>query len=307
MDVLFDSAARELAACPVCKTGLDGPDVLLECHSCGHRFPRTSHGEVDLRINYAGLAMGKLHAAWADGQKGFEASDGAWWPSQSVDRFSAEIDSVREIYQAEFRLSGVVIDVGGAWGTLRHYLPQDATYMSVDPFSGLFDRLENEFDLLLAYPCLSEPCRFILGLGEHLPVRSRVADWVHLRSVLDHLEDPLMALWESCRVLKPGGSALVGVTVSDGSAGEARVGTTAHEPVHAKPAIRPSVHCARAIAHAAYDRTRRRPRPSDHHMWHPTSADVLNLIREAGLSVEKVHWQKPPYTSTMYVKAVRPQ
>ena len=67
-----------------------------------------------------------------------------------------------------------------------------------------------------AYPCLIEPCNFLLAQAERLPFKNNSFDWVHMRSVLDHLEDPYVALKEAYRVLEPGGSLLIGLTVSGG-------------------------------------------------------------------------------------------
>jgi hypothetical protein len=67
---------------------------------------------------------------------------------------------------------------------------------------------------------------------------------------------------------------------------------------------------ARGIAGAFAKRVSRGAAPTDHHdhhTWHPAADDVLELLRSVGLEIGHVHWQKPPYTSTVYVQAVKPR
>jgi SAM-dependent methyltransferase len=209
LQVLSDSVAKGLLVCPICKVEFEWRQGEVVCRSCGVAFSLSPFGEMDLRVQHPTTSGSHARAVWARGQNDFESWDGAVWVTQSPEYYHAEIDSVKEIYENEFQLTGTVVDVGGARGTLRHYLDPESTYLSVDPFSGQFADLESHPAVLEAYPCLAEPCRFVLGTAEHLPVRTQVADWVHLRSVLDHLEDPLVAVWEACRVAKPGGSVLL--------------------------------------------------------------------------------------------------
>jgi SAM-dependent methyltransferase len=265
---------------------------------------------MDLRVKRSKTSGTLARHAWAEGQDDFESWDCRIWMTQSTEYYLAEIDSVREIYQREFQLSGTVVDVGGGRGTLRHYLAAGSTYLSVDPFSGQFANLESHPQLLAAYPCLAEPCRSVLGTAEHLPVRTEVADWVHLRSVLDHLYDPLVAVWESCRILKPGGSILVGMTTDVGIDVSEATPADSAKTIGERLAAKYRSQGTRGVVRAVAKRVSRAEVstvevPKDHHTWRPQADDVLDLFRSVGLTVRHVHWQKPPHTATMYVQAVK--
>ena len=68
-----------------------------------------------------------------------------------------------------------------------------------------------------AYPCLKEPLNFVAGVAERLPFQSKMFDYVHMRSVLDHLHDPYIAMKEAWRILKPEGKLLIGLSVTGGN------------------------------------------------------------------------------------------
>ena len=109
---------------------------------------------------------------------------------------------MREIYTDEFKLSGAILDVGGERGRLRHFLAPSCQYLSVDPFD-CFVGLEKFPNLLRAYPSMAQPCNFVIGQAERLPLRPASFDYVHMRSVIDHFQDPFLALCEARRVSSP--------------------------------------------------------------------------------------------------------
>jgi len=50
-----------------------------------------------------------------------------------------------------------------------------------------------------AYPCLDQHLNFIAACAEFLPLQSNSFDWVHMRSMLDHVQSPDLALMEAHR------------------------------------------------------------------------------------------------------------
>lgn len=39
----------------------------------------------------------------------------------------------------------------------------------------------------------------------------------------------------------------------------------------------------------------------DEHIWHPTYAQLMDLVKAAHFEIEKVHWQKPPFDHVVYL------
>jgi hypothetical protein len=39
----------------------------------------------------------------------------------------------------------------------------------------------------------------------------------------------------------------------------------------------------------------------DKHIWHPTYSELSELFAFAGFSIDKVHWQKPPYDHVVFM------
>jgi SAM-dependent methyltransferase len=100
-------------------------------------------------------------------------------------------------------LRGRVVDVGGGPGLARHWLPETAELLVVDPES---EWLDQGWEALAdAFPCLSRPLAFVRGLGERLPLRDACADAVLSVFQLNHALDPPRVLREAARVLRPRG------------------------------------------------------------------------------------------------------
>ena len=102
---------------------------------------------------------------------------------------------------------GRVLDVGGGNGVLRHFLPRDVDYVSLDPSTVWFEGRWRA--MARAFPCLAEPVRFVRGTAEHLPFVSGLFDWVMSFWSLNHTADPAAALAQMSRVLRPGGGLLL--------------------------------------------------------------------------------------------------
>lgn len=141
---------------------------------------------------------------------------------------------------------------------------------------------------------------FIAGYAEFLPVEARSFDWVHLRSVLDHLCDPWLALKEAWRVLRPRGRILVGLTI------EERVPTLGlKNRVHKK--LRDEGF--RGLVNAVGRRALKAVGGSDRgdHTWRLTLRQVRELCREANFRILKETWQKPPWSYVLWLSAEKVQ
>ena len=186
-----------------------------------------------------------------------------------------EIDSVREIYTEVFHLYGKVLDVGGHQGRLRHYLSfRVSEYFSIDPIPFNYHEIEAQPNLYKAYPCLvgrlPYPCKFITGTAENLSMfHNNTFDWVHMRSVIDHLEDPLEAFREANRVCKHGGHMLVGLAI------EEKIPWSLRGMV--RNIIKPDLHTNRQTVESLHE-----------------------LYRQTGWRIEQEHWQKKPFDYCLY-------
>ena len=271
---------RELLVDPIGKRPLsqDGGFWVAEC---GFQYGET-RGVLDLRRP----TLFDRGSDWKAGQEAYEQ-----WSTQLGIRdarsdYLKEIESVRSVYAA-IPVSGRVLDVGGHQGRLRAFLKPDQEYVSCDPFLDAFQGLDRQPNLRAAYSCLDEPCNFVAAHAEHLPFASQSFDTVHMRSVIDHFRDPALALIEAFRVLRPGGHLVVGLTVEGGRAGR----------VSAKDRVKEAVRTA--LPWIGINRF------TDHHIWHPTYAELRNVIESSGFDVLTTHWQAGWSDKVCYIDAKR--
>ena len=178
-----------------------------------------------------------------------------------------------------------------------------AHYVSVDPYLKVFEQIENQRHLLKAYPCLSEPCNFLAGRAEALPFASDAFDWVHMRSVLDHFEDPFAALKEAYRVLKPGGRLLIGLAMMEKREGKPQRLYAACKAVLMREGVGGALRVVRETASHAWGKAL--GRAHDHHIYRFTHAGLKRVLEAARLDVDKEHWQKPPLEFCLYLSASR--
>ena len=94
-------------------------------------------------------------------------------------------------------LSGIVLDIGCAEASPRHYMPAGATYVGLDYYSTATDWYQTRPD--------------IFGDAQSLPVETGSVDHALLLDVLEHIPDPDRCLTELHRVLRPGGSLTIQV------------------------------------------------------------------------------------------------
>jgi SAM-dependent methyltransferase len=297
----LDASVIHLLCCPLCKGNLEMSPSRFVCEDCQSSFPltMTSGGEVfDFRIHRPPYVIPKPAKKWQETQRNYEDWDNGFAAQDSLQEYLDEIDSVGEIYGAEFHLAGSILDVGGHVGRLRHFLSgaELATYVSVDPFLDAF-RSTQQPNFLKAYPCLSEPCNFLACQAEYLPFVPRSFDWVHMRSVVDHFADPYVAFKEAFRILKPNGSILVGLSIIE------RMRTSQASRVAKflrklnEEGVLPTLEAiARTLVRMV------EPVP-EYHNYQLKHKELLDLFAATGFRVTKEHWQKPPYTYVIYASA----
>jgi SAM-dependent methyltransferase len=232
------------------------------------------NGSVDARrylTNTAGFC------AWDDGQRFYES-----WNKRTLEDYKTEIEGVAPVY-SHVQMRGRVLDVGGHAGTVRHFLPEDTEFVSVDPFvewqAGIPPQKRE------AYPCLGQHLNFIAACAEFLPFQAKTFDWVHMRSMLDHVQSPDLALMEAHRVLKPDGRLVVGLYVAGGKSGKQTLSRRLKE-------------VARTIlVGCGFTRYR------DHHTFHPTFANLRKIIADNKFTIEDVYWQPQWNDTVCYITA----
>ena len=307
----LDDALVQILCCPICKSRCDQQANALVCPNCQSRYEplAVSNGHdhetvYDFRIHRPHYCRPVGTARWTKIQGRYEAYHQKNVLRDDLAFYQEQIESVRDLYTHQFHISGHVLDVGGHQGRLRHFLNERDVplYVSTDPFPNAFDGLCDQPNLLAAYPCLTQPCNFVAAHAESLPFVHGVFDWVHMRSVLDHFEDPFVALKEAHRVLRPGGRCLIGLTV------ERTQDETNHNPVvSSATATRPHRSPTAPALLRAVARRLRRPvqvhsRHQDEHMTIWRYKDVINVLQQCRFTVLKEYWQRP---TVIYVMAAK--
>ena len=326
MYVKLDQQVIDILCCPLCKGEIEMRDGEFVCADCATRYPgrpvaQGEHEEYvfDFRIHRPAYCVPGGWEKWSAVQREFAAYHGMHSSRDNLQPYLDEIDSVKEIYTEEFNIKGRVLDVGGHQGRLRHFLADDDVplYVSVDPYPEVFQNMVFQPNLLKAYPCLSKPCNFLACHAEHLPFVKNTFDWVHMRSVLDHFQDPYLALKEAYRVLKAGGTLLIGLTVRGGESSlkadnDASVGSRSF-PLIFKINSKIRREGLKGLTRAVVARMRRPgkrlddQKKADDHMFHWNYKDLIDLLHITRFDVIKEHWQKPPFTMCIYLSARKRQ
>ncbi len=123
-----------------------------------------------------------------------------------------------------------------------------------------------------------------------------------MRSALDHFEDPLRALREAYRVLKPEGSLLIGLAITEKRL--QRQTNTLLDRIRVKfkgTGIVGLVRAARKQLASILDSTEFTRR--DHHSFRLSHSELRDLLSIAGFVITKEHWQKPPFEFCIYLRA----
>ena len=240
----------------------------------------SQNGILDARVY---LPNSPGFSGWEIGQASYET-----WEANSLgykpNEYLIEIKRDRYIYE-KFKMNGHIIDVGGGVGTVREFLPPDVSFLSVDPFIQAPFCIPN--DKKAAYQCLNQRLNFIAGMSEFLPVTSCAFDWVHMRSMLDHVQVPDLAMIEAFRVLRPGGRLLVGLLVSNEH--QSKIFKVAFLKKKTKEIL------------ASFGILKFK----DYHTWHPTYKNLCLLIEAHGFRISDTHWQKGWNDQVVYVEAIK--
>jgi SAM-dependent methyltransferase len=226
--------------------------------------------------------IGKTATEWYQGQKGYEVVSRRAAERHS-EYYASQRRGVEEVYEA-IPIIGRCLDVGGNDGRLRTFLQPDQEYVIVDPFIGVLDEPRSD-EFKRIYSSAGDPLNFICALAEHLPLCTETFDTVHMRSVIDHFSNPELALREAYRVLKVGGSLVLGLYVEGGQTGRERT------PYNLSGML------GSVLGLCGFSRFK------DHHIWHPTYQELRGLIEASGFSVIHTHWQKSEQNRVCYIKA----
>lgn len=241
-------------------------------------------GVIDARVF---LKNTHGYRQWVQGQDEYENLDDHDNDKSNISlaEYQIEIQGAQPIYQY-YQMTGRILDCGGGAGTVREYLSDDVEFISTDPW------LQAPFAISSvcksAYACLKQPLNFIAANAEFQPFVEGAFDWVHMRSMLDHVQVPDLALLEAKRVLKPGGRVLIGLYVEGG-----KLGVISFE--------RRVKDCIKAfLEFFGFERWK------DYHIWHPTYKQLLKLITDNGFEVEHTYWQPQHKDMVCYVSARKP-
>lgn len=237
-------------------------------------------GVIDARVF---LKNTHGYSEWAEGQDEYEKD--ANKANASLAEYQTGIEGARPVYQ-HYQMEGRILDCGGGAGTVREYLADDVEFISTDPW--LHAPFASSPQRKVAYTCLNRPLNFIAATAEFQPFVESSFDWVHMRSMLDHVQVVDLALLEAKRVLKPGGRVLIGLYVDGGKSGI----------ISFERRIKDSVKAV--LEFIGINRWK------DHHIWHPTYQNLLKVITDNGFVVEDTYWQPQWVDMVCYVAARKP-
>ncbi len=306
-----------LLCCSLCKSDLMVTQKFFCCKSCGLIFPsrdvrigQDKYEKVfDFRIHRPPYSISRGHNLWKVAQHECEKYYQRAAAHDSMRIYLDEIESVREIYTEEFHINGKVLDVGGYQGRLRYYLGDDVNlYISVDPSLNIFENIGEQKNLLKAYPCLLSPLNFVLAHAEYLPFKSNSFDWIHMRSVIDHFEDPFLAFIEAFRLCRTGGKLLVGLTIKQKQL-ELRLAENKRGNVSLPSRIidKIKLYGFNALVIATMrkffiqKRSKKNSYYVDDHTFRLKYSELMDLFGKTGWKVLKEHWQKPPFNYCIYI------
>lgn len=249
--------------------------------SCQPEHFSNVQGVIDARIF---LRNTHGYSDWAEGQQFYEeefsGKDGT-----TAEAYQAELDYDRPIYQ-HYPMTGRILDCGGGAGSVREFLSADVEFVSTDPW--LQAPVAISATRKAVYSCLNRPLNFIGATAEFQPFVADSFDWVHMRSMLDHVQVVDLALLEARRVLKPGGRVLIGLYVDGGKSGIVSFERRLKDSIKA------------GLEFFGIDRWK------DHHIWHPTYKNLLKLISDNGFAIEDTYWQPHWNDMVCYVCARKP-
>jgi len=261
-DIGLDQWVLELLADPITK-------LPTTPHAIG-----ISEGVIDAR-RFMKNTVGFQH--WDGGQSHYEN-----WERATIEDYKKEREVDAPVYD-HIKMSGRVLDVGRSIGAIREFLPKGTQFVSVDPFIGCTDHIPPAKKVV--YPCLAEHINFVASCAEFLPFIAQSFDWVHMRSMLDHVHSPDLALYEARRVLKRDGKLVIGLYVDGGKSGRRTFDR------HLKEIVRPVLT---TIGFKQF---------KDHHLFHPTFKNLQKIVIDNGFKIDDVYLQPEWQDTVCYVTA----
>jgi ubiquinone/menaquinone biosynthesis C-methylase UbiE len=223
---------------------------------------------------------------WKLGQKFYES----WLENGELSFLNKETDFEtskrleKSIYD-KLKLKGKILDVGGGVGTLRDFLKSNDKYLCIDPHYKSLKKIPIKKKII--YKSLEQEFNFIVAFAEFLPIKNESFDYVHMRSMLDHVQIPDLVIIEAFRVLKNNGKLIVGLTVEGGKTG--KIGLNER----LKNFVRQTLYYT-GIKSAR-----------DYHTWHPTLKNLRKLIKENGFEIKKSIWQSGMNNKVVYIQAIK--
>jgi len=256
--------------------------------SYGKKYLFIESSFYDFRIFHDKNIFSKLLLLWKDGQDEFEDefdSSKINFKLYDGNRNYELIKKRDALVYDHIPIVGSCIDVGGFQGRIREYMDKDQLYLSVDPMLNVFDGIEDSPNLIKYFPCVLQKVNFLCGYGEYLPIKSESLDTVHMRSCIDHMFLPELAILEAYRVLRNGGQIIIGCYVEGGKSGKDR----SYFKTRIKQILE-KMNIERYI---------------DHHMWHPTYNELCDLLKSNCFYIDKTYWQEGLDDKVCYVRGVK--
>ncbi len=291
-DQLPDRA--DFLVCPISKQPMEkvGADYLAPC---GFLY---RDGDFRVNIDYT--------SQWSSGQEAYEEFVRGWrTENDTIPGRMEEVDaSFVDVYEA-IKLDGMVLDVAGDIGTVvKHAGIDPEQYVSLDTMRIDFSELERLYPRYIEHYGEARRGQFVQGSAEFLPAKDLYFDCVHMRGCLDHFQAPHIALKEAYRVLKPGGTLVVGLALE--GAYQMETGDLGGE---AHPLLRDAYKAGVAklkqypkLFSAMSGVKARLTGHEDHHIFHPTYEGLMGLLSNAAFAVHTEVWQKA-YHNVLYVSA----
>lgn len=280
---------QDLLACPTCRRPLDADDP--RCDVCHTVWPRTE-GALDLVPRGLDALGGAPGDRWREALRGLDAWRARQRPSRSV---PGGVDPRTARLLDDAALRGAVVDVGGKDGAKRHAMPEAVTaYLSVDPCACATSPTDRE------RPGLSWAA--VRGVAEALPVRDGAADAVFSTAAMDYFVDTARGVAEFARVLRPGGTLALLVTVHPSPVAHAREGET--RGARAVRALRPAVVRAvglRASLSLAWDGARASAREHTRYLTEPE----VTVALAGHFAVRSLARDVGRYSTTLRIVATR--
>ena len=114
-------------------------------------------------------------------------------------------EAVREkaLMKAGVKRGRLAVDVGAGTGFISEGLIQEGLkVIAVDQSEEMLSILKNKYKD-------SPDMDYRIGLAESLPIEDNLADYVFANMYLHHVQNPLKAIQEMARILKPGGMLVI--------------------------------------------------------------------------------------------------